>query len=363
MSKTKIIPFKEAIKKSESYNKRHLLLGNGFSIACVPNIFTYRSLYDKANFSKMLQVPKLFEVFKTRDFEYVIKALEISSNVIPAYLKDCDKTKALMKDQADKLKELLLETIAENHPAYPGDISNSKYDDCVTFLSAFVNKKKEGRIYTLNYDLLLYWALMYGIENKKFDVEINDGFGRNAEYDNGEWNVSDFVTWQGEGSAHNQNIHYLHGALHIFDKGVDIQKFTWIDTGERLIDQTRTALKENMFPLFVAEGESEKKMKKIVHSGYLYHSFKSFSAVMKCGKRNNSCCLFTYGVSFGSNDNHIFKKITEGNINKIFVGIYGDIASERNKSIIKEVETISNKRKYSKLEIEYYDAKSAKVWG
>ena len=363
MNKRKIITFEQAIKKSDVFKKRHLLLGNGFSIACVPNIFTYRSLFEKANFSKMLQVLELFEVFKTQDFEYVIKALEISRNVIPAYLRGCEETIALMKIQADKLKELLLETIAENHPSYPSEIDNSKYDACVSFLSAFLNRKNGGKVFTLNYDLLLYWALMYGIENNKFDFEINDGFGRNAKFDNGEWNKSKYVTWQGESSAHNQNIHYLHGALHIFDKGVDIQKFTWIDTGERLIDQTRNALKENMFPLFVAEGESEKKMGKIVHSGYLYHSFKSFSAVMNCNTRNASSCLFTYGISFGSNDSHIFKKITDGNINKVFVGIYGDIDSDRNKSIIEEVETISNKRKYSKLEVEYYDTESAKVWG
>jgi hypothetical protein len=43
--------FDEAITESEQFSKRHLLLGNGFSIACRADIFHYGSLYDQANFS------------------------------------------------------------------------------------------------------------------------------------------------------------------------------------------------------------------------------------------------------------------------------------------------------------------------
>lgn len=43
--------FDEAIAGSEQFSKRHLLLGNGFSIACRADIFHYGSLYDQADFS------------------------------------------------------------------------------------------------------------------------------------------------------------------------------------------------------------------------------------------------------------------------------------------------------------------------
>ena len=102
-------------------------------------------------------------------------------------------------------------------------------------------------------------------------------FGRDSSYDNGEVSYSSYITWQGESTAHVQNIHYLHGALHVFDKGSEIEKFTWIDTGKPLIEQTREALTQNRFPVFVAEGDSKNKKDKITHSGYLYHSYKSFS--------------------------------------------------------------------------------------
>ena len=45
---TKVVLFQTALEMAGQYKKRHLLLGNGFSIACDPNIFTYRSLYEQA---------------------------------------------------------------------------------------------------------------------------------------------------------------------------------------------------------------------------------------------------------------------------------------------------------------------------
>ena len=40
----KVISFKEALTLTASARKRHLLLGNGFSIALQPDIFSYGSL-------------------------------------------------------------------------------------------------------------------------------------------------------------------------------------------------------------------------------------------------------------------------------------------------------------------------------
>jgi hypothetical protein len=41
---TRLLTFAQALDKASGYSKRHLLLGNGFSIACEPTIFTYGSL-------------------------------------------------------------------------------------------------------------------------------------------------------------------------------------------------------------------------------------------------------------------------------------------------------------------------------
>ena len=81
-------------------------------------------------------------------------------------------------------------------------------------------------------------------------------------------------------AAHGQNVHYLHGALHLFDAGYQLQKYTWVNTGKALVDQANEALKKNLFPVFVAEGSSRSKLTKIQHSAYLHHNFKSFAGVI-----------------------------------------------------------------------------------
>lgn len=358
----KLISYQDAIKQASTYDKKNLLLGNGFSIACVPTIFTYTSLFKQADFSKMLQVKEVFKNLRTQDFEEVVKALENCSTVLPSY-KPLPKTVALIQKHAQKLKEILIETIAKNHPKIPAEIEEAKYKACVQFLNNFLGN--DGAIYSLNYDLLLYWTLMYGKNEGLLNAEPNDGFGKDVEYDEDEHtvSVSDYVIWQGDSNAHGQNIHYLHGALHIFERDAEIEKFTWVNTGKPLIEQTREALEENRFPLFVAEGDSKKKLTRISHSGYLYHSYKSFSTRMKTGSKKSTACLFTYGVSFSENDEHIIKKISSGRFNHLFVSIYGSPDSDNNKRIIAAVETIKRKRKNQDFSISYYDAASAKIWG
>lgn len=357
----KIISFKDALAQAIVYNKKNLLLGNGFSIACVPTIFTYSSLLEQADFSKMSEVKDVFNHLHTQDFEEVVKALEHCTIVLPSYINSIPDIVSIIHSHSLKLKEILIETIARNHPGRPLDIKEKKYYACIQFLNNFLDN--DGAIYSLNYDLLLYWTLMYGMNEKLLNVEPNDGFGKDIELEDNMFSVSDYVIWQGDSNAHGQNIHYLHGALHLFEREAEIEKFTWVNTGKPLIEQTREALEKNRFPLFVAEGNSTKKLERISHSGYLFHSYKSFSQRMKTGDKKSTACLFTYGVSFSENDEHIIKKIYNGKINHLFVSIYGDPELDNNKQIIEAVEKLKRKRRKQDLIITYYDAGSALVWG
>jgi hypothetical protein len=338
------------------------LLGNGFSIACDSSIFTYNSLFNEADFSSNDEIKKAFDNLGTTDFELVIDALQKSSLVLPAYKGDEDVLCDKMNKDAHKIKELLINTIASRHPAYPSEISEEAYGHCRKFLSHFIKKDNKGRVYTLNYDLLLYWTLMHEIDDKESESQFSDGFGRDSWKDGGEIHFSDELIWQGKSSY--QNIHYLHGGLHLYDKGGEIQKFSWVDTGQSLIDQSRAALEDNKFPLFVTEGDYEKKMEKIHHSAFLYTSFKSFEDIANAGRyKPGNTCLFTYGVSFSQNDKHIFNKIAKGKIKHLFVSIYGDINSEDNQRIVALAEALKEKRDKYPLKITYYSAESANVWG
>lgn len=354
---TVIHTFEQAIEHSEQFKKRHLLLGNGFSIACRPKIFTYGSLFEQADFSSAPRLPAVFEAVGTTDFEHVIKMLEDASRVVPVYSGAAIVAAREMAADAEALKDILIQTVANNHPNIPNEIADEQIWACRHFLAHFLGETNEGgKVYTLNYDLLLYWTLMHndmGFDDP-IDLATNDGFGRDEDTE------PEYVNWMGESGANSQRVHYLHGALHLFDAGAELQKYTWVNTGKPLLEQAREAMGARKFPLFVAEGKSNQKLAKIKHSAYLHHSYKSFSSQM--GQRNDA--LFIFGHSLADNDHHILKKITRGKVRQIYVGIYGDPESHSNTTIIDAANGLAHLRDGNvPLEVAFFDAASAKVWG
>ncbi|MCB1680295.1 MAG: DUF4917 family protein [Alphaproteobacteria bacterium] len=352
-----VISFSDAITDSEQYTKRHLLLGNGFSIACCPDIFHYGSLFGEADFSSNPDLVRVFEALGVQDFEIAINHLESAAKLTSIYAPSSPESAGRMIEDAVALKEILLTTIAENHPDTPSDILDSKFWACRKFLSNFIGQSNDGQIFTLNYDLLLYWALMH--EDNPLESQIalttNDGFGNDEDDPD-----ADYVVWQGETGAHSAKIHFLHGALHLFDAGNELQKFTWIRTNYQLIEQARAAISDNKFPLFVAEGTSTQKKSKIRHNAYLYQGLKQFTTnVLQVG-----CCIFVYGHSLAENDGHILHRIGKGKFRKLYISLYGDPQAEANRAIVAKAEAlVALRHSRFPLELAFYDAETANVWG
>jgi len=334
-----LISFEDAIKKSKSYPKRHLLLGNGFSIACKPDIFAYRALFEQAAFDRAQPFTRqAFDVLDTRDFEEVMRALRDGARLVRTFAPEQDQIPEAFSKAVHELKEILVTTIARQHPDRPADISAAAYGAARAFLSNF------GTIYTLSYDLLLYWALMH--DELPPAIDHDDGF-RTPEDE-----PATYVTWDVERSDQ-QNVFYLHGALHLFDAGAELKKFTWINTGIRLIEQVRDALNQDVFPLIVAEGTSQSKKAKIMHSNYLSRGYRSLAKI--------GGAVFIFGHSLADKDEHILRLIEKGPCKHIFVGVHGDPASQLNKALIQRAQALQAGRE--RRQVAFYDASSAHVWG
>jgi hypothetical protein len=359
----RVISFDAALKLSNQYGKRHLLLGNGFSIACKPDIFSYTSLFVEAKKKMSKELVAVFAAIQTQDFERVIRSLLDAASILGVYLPKDLLSKRRLKGDADQLKSDLIQAVAGTHPARPRDVDDSQFTACRHFLANFIGEGRGGKVYTFNYDLLLYWTLMHEedeLDLDFIDMKHDDGFRKDVDNLN-----ADYVEWQGEGASNrSQNIHYLHGALHLFDAGHQLQKYTWINTGKALVDQANDALKRNAFPLFVAEGDTHSKLTKIMHSAYLHHNLKSFDAVCKANARGGTA-LFVYGHSFDANDAHVLNEIGYGKISHLFVSLFGDPDNASNTVIRNNVDGIAVRRGAigPELEVTYFDAATAAVWG
>lgn len=329
--------------------QKHLLLGNGFSMSYDPGIFSYNAL------SKFLEnldndiLQKLFQIIKTSNFELLMEQLENVAQISEIFGAD-KKVVDRIKQATISLKESLINSIKELHPEHVFAIPEDKSKACATFLSSFLSQ--QGQIYTTNYDLLLYWVLMRNeIEN------AIDGFGRDAE-ETDEWVPEDErhfseLRWGKYKSI--QSVHYLHGALQLFDTGVEIIKEEY--TNEHfLLENIKSRMEKKEYPIFVTAGNGYEKLSHIVHNKYLAYCYESLSSI--------SGSLICYGFGFGPYDEHIIaainkaaKKRKDENdkwhmLNSIYIGIYSE-------ADLKYIKSIENK---FKLPVRLFDAKTVNVW-
>ena len=94
--------------------------------------------------------------------------------------------------------------------------------------------------------------------------------------------------------------------------------------------------RRSLYPIFVAEGESPQKYRRIRHSDFLHKAYRSFQEI--------GGTLFIYGHAMSPNDEHIIRLIGRGKLDQLLVGIYGDENSEANRAIRARVTLLQNSR-------------------
>lgn len=180
----------------------------------------------------------------------------------------------------------------------------------------------------------------------------DDGF-RNADLDD------PFVVWDYL-DPHAQTIFYLHGALHLYRdaESANLQKLTWIRTGEALIDQIRAQLAADRFPLIITEGSSAAKLVRIRTSDYLSKGLRSLAAI--------GGSLLVFGLSMAANDAHIMRAVARSKVKRVAVSVFGDPSSAANLETIEAANTLIGLRQSVRasvpLDVEFFDAATLPLW-
>jgi hypothetical protein len=207
-----MLTFQDAIKSIDEGERPSILLANGFSQAWDSSIFNYANLLEAADFGERNSIiDSLFERMETYDFELIMRQLVSAELVLDIYGSD---TATLRQIQSDKeiLKEALITAISNTHPDLPSDVSDDQYVAVRKFLFPF------NEIFTLNYDLLFYWAR--NKDNLQPDnYTTDDGFRAERRW---------------EGYSTDQEVHFLHGGLHIYDSLSFIKKHAYKENGETI---------------------------------------------------------------------------------------------------------------------------------
>lgn len=318
--------------------KRHLLLGNGFSIAAHAE-FRYDSLLN-AGEALTPSLARVFKTLETTDFEVAIKGLQDAIDITKAYV-DSPQTFAAMSNDIAAIRRRLIAAITAVHPARANVITDEQKEACVAFLQQFIRRRTGGAVFTLNYDLLLYWVVARHAEA----LGCNDGFnGRPLRWspDNGD-----------------QNLFWLHGGLHLRAEAAGITKLTY---KQPLIAQIQEGFEEDVTPLFVSEGHSKQKLARIRDNEYLSHARRAFAKA--CGRE--TAALFIYGLSLKEQDRHILEVVGRGAIGSIYVGLHGGVhgeARERVSEVARGWRASREKRGQPEIDVAIFDAAECLPWG
>lgn len=345
----KIENLDDLLQGLEKKNDRlvHLLVGNGFSMAYDPSIFSYNALHSFIENIDDPDLKKILSVVETKNFELIMQQLDNLAALVTVF-DGTAELKQQIEQASQKLKSSLLNAVKSLHPEHVFKVSDEAVESCAKFLNHFASKG--GSIFSTNYDLLLYWVLM-----RSSTVQHTDGFGREAlNYEPGM--TSEEIEWSDlYWSKHkdNQNIFYVHGALPFFDAGSQVVKEEY-DYSAYLLEKISSRMDRGEYPIFVTAGNGEQKLAHIRHNQYLTFCYDKLSSI--------TGTLITFGFMFGKYDHHIINAINHAAKNgmkkypkllSVYIGVYSDA----DKKHIEEIQHLF------KVKVRIFDAKLVNIWG
>ncbi|NWE49331.1 DUF4917 family protein [Pseudomonas gingeri] len=296
-----------------------LLIGNGASLAVWPK-FSYDSLFEKAQTTRNrplgLSELAVFKALDTSNFEQVLSALKSTIKVNAALTINSSSP----RNRYFAIKEALIHAVRSVHIPWkfvePGSLAriNTELGNYQT-------------LYSTNYDLLNYWAIMQAPQSFK------DLF----------WNA-DATFDLGNTATQGTRILYLHGGLHLV-KNLDGSTRKLLSSESTLLGSFAINTLGDV-PLFVSEGSAEDKLKAIRNSDYLAYCYGQLS------EHQGALCVF--GHDLGEQDQHIVQALHDARIQTLAISIH-----PRSKAFIQH-----QKRRFAKLfvgrdvTLRFFDAKS-----
>jgi len=279
------------------YERGTALIGNGASIAVDAN-FGYGALLEEARRLNLLtaEVEELFRSFNTSDFELVLRLVWHATKVNSALHIPDDLTHRVYQD----IRRALIETVRAVHPVH-GELA-TRLPGMYRFLKQF------STVLSLNYDLLVYWTMTYGLDVQD-QHQFKDCFLGGHFDDN--WTRFRQRIWE----RTNTLVFYPHGSLALCRDVVDNEGKIH-DQGTGLLEAILDAWSSGRYiPLFVSEGTSAQKLSAIQNSYYLSTVYREVIPSL-----DGSLTIFGWGM--GEQEAHLLQRLSQANVTRVACSVY-----------------------------------------
>lgn len=354
-----IIDYEEAIKIE---GNKHLLLGNGFSMAFDYERFNFKTLFEEAQLGDMEKL--LIGKLKTEpDFEETMYLVHSAKIIMESFATDIpDEIAEFEESLRLGLKRAVHNVHTKDDGSFITDFTLEQIHAVHSFLGPFLFSG--NTVFTINYDLLLYRSFM---EIKKLDKTVDKGWGDN------------FLNPRPMNTATDQNckdkkyyipltenwcncrplfdVRFLHGALHIFEDALGnsykcmSKTIPGSTTGGKILNVIEERISNKDFPLTVTEGTSDNKLSKIFGNEYLRECYECLESI--------TGSIFIIGSSLHENDGHLWKALDSNKeLNNIYIGCYGlNNFNELSKKVNKSFTSVGNIEK-----VKLFDTATLKIW-
>lgn len=311
-----------------------ILLGNGASMAVSPS-FGYDSLLEHVTQSESLaeDARRLFDFFNTKDFELILRIVWQASNVNKSLeIEDARTHEAYLR-----IRECLIQAVRNVHPEHH-EISGQ-----LPYLYDFL--KRFNTVISLNYDLIVYWAVAYGLDipdRHKFKdcflgggVFAEDWQRLRTPYDNEQSSTLVF---------------YPHGSLVLCRNRVEQERKIHIQGSGLLESILERWQSEEVVPLFVSEGTHMQKVSSIQNSFYLSTVYREVLA-----EPRESLVILGWGM--GEHDVHLLKRMAGSGINRVAVSVF-----RRDQAYCNRVNLLIKEHLGHDTLVEFFDSESPGCW-
>lgn len=346
----------------------HILIGNGFNIALtsvcqdVEINFSYEAILkevkkrigNQGKWDKLLEFlnqAKLEKKDKIEDVERLLWILNRSLICLKytsgVYTNPINGFEDIIVEHAKILKKQVIDVMTDKdfHPVWKelfDSENNAKHIQmCGKNLKAF------KRIFTTNYDLILYWLLC---DQNLIKDPFKDGFikklkdNKNLLGFNSNWN--------------RHNLFFLHGALHILSKGQNAYKVIRGDS-----KYTLDEIKKDLLGKFsdydnclVFNAASREKLQDIYRNDCLIKAYEKLLTIKKL--------LIVYGCKSPKDgdcvDLHLWTQIINSNVRQIYVGVEDENLGKQTSEIVgffKRYKTVEHE-----IKVSCFPYKNCNIW-